>query len=91
MTQSLLQLDTLRRPWIDEAVDGFQTRVAAGLIPREFSTDDLHSVYDEPSEPNAWGSMLAQLKKAGTIIKVGYRVSSRPSANCRPISLWRIA
>lgn len=87
MTQPLLQLDTMRRPWIDDAVDQFP-RIAYHLLP-EWTSDDLHRHLPEPPEKNAWGSLLARLKKSGVIRKVGYRVSERPSANCRPVSLWK--
>ena len=86
MTQPLLQLDEMRRPWIDESVAWF---AANKFRFEEFTSDDLHVWLPAPPEKNEWGSLLARLKKARLIRKIGYRVSARKEANCRPVSLWQ--
>ena len=90
MSGQQLELSTLSRPWIDESFHGFSERVVAGLVPRQFTNDDLHKIYDEPPKTGHWGSLMARLKKAGLVRKVGYKVSERPTANCRPVSLWEV-
>ena len=81
-----VQLDLLKREWIEESVGRFQS--LARVIPPEFTTDDLHRYLEEPPHDNYWGSLVATMKKLKMIRKVGYRVSARPTANCRPVSLW---
>lgn len=79
-----LELANLKRDWIDDAV----TRFMAATKLQAFTTDDLHKIIPEPSQRNYWGSLMARLKKEKRIRKIGFRVSERPSANSRPISLW---
>ena len=86
MEQPLLQLDTLRRAWVDESVAWF---IAHNFQFDELTSDDLHGKLPEPPHANYYGSLLAALKKLGHVRKLGYRVSTRPSANCRPVSLWQ--
>ena len=86
MTQPLLKLDDLKRDWIDESVSWFSVHKHKF---DELTSDDLHGWLPEPPDKNYWGSLLARLKKQKLIRKVGYKVSERPSANCRPIALWQ--
>ena len=86
MTQPTLKLDEMKRKWIDDAVAIFPS---IG-ITKHFTTDELHNLFTAPPHPNHWGSLMASLKKRGWVVKAGYRVSTRPSANCRPVSLWEI-
>jgi hypothetical protein len=88
MTQAILQLDEMKRKWIEDSVRFFP--FIRAKLGNEFCSDDLHRIMPAPPSPNHWGSLVAHLKKAGSIRKIGYKVSTRPTANCRPVSLWEV-
>ena len=81
-----VQLDLLKREWIKESEAKF--RLFNEKIPAEFTTDDLHKFLDAAPHENYWGSLMATLKKLKLVRKIGYKVSARPSANFRPVTLW---
>jgi hypothetical protein len=55
-----------------------------------FTTDDLHAAIEAPVQRNWWGVLMAQLKRAGDIERVGYQMSKRKEANGRAVAVWRI-
>ncbi len=79
-----LELDSVKHAWIESVTP----RILA--MPREFTTDDLHVMFDPPAQRNWWGVAMAQLRNLGRLEQVGYRKSTRPEANGRKIQLWRI-
>ena len=85
-TRHQLELSEMRRDWIYDAVRLFPS---IG-ITKPFTTDQLHNFFTRPPHDNYWGSLMARLKKQNYIRKIGYKVSDRPSANSRPVSLWEV-
>ena len=56
----------------------------------EFTSDDIHeAVGDPPAHHNAIGGLFIAASRRREIEAVGYRQSTRPVANARPVRLWR--
>lgn len=86
-TQFQLPLTDLKREWI---ADSAPVVVEAMRGRGEFTTDDVHGLVPEPSEPNWTGALMALLRNTGQIERAGYRQSQRPSANGRVVAVWRV-
>lgn len=84
--QYKLDLNTIRRTWIEE-----HKPVLAQLAAQRgsFTSDDLHEVFHmEPVQPNWVGCLFRQMAQAGTIRRIGYQKSERPITNGRVIAVW---
>lgn len=86
-SQPLLPLDSLRREWIDHAA----SQILHLFRGKEFSSDDVHEIIGDPPERNWMGACIAQLRNKGKITHIRYKTSARREANCRPVSVWRVA
>jgi hypothetical protein len=84
-TQPLLQLDELKRNWIDDAIAKFNAVKWRGA----FTADDLHRYLPPPTHDGWWGCLVAKLRKAGRIREIGRVKSSRPERNGAKITLWQ--
>jgi len=77
------QLDLLERDWVER----MKPVVLAKMRGREFCSDDVHAIIEEPENRNLLGILFAALRKH--LEPVGYVVSKRPEANGRPVRLGR--
>jgi hypothetical protein len=87
-----LELDEIKRTWIETAFAQFQTlrreNIFAEML-KEFTADDLHTLLTPPENVNWFGILFARLKRAGLIRRVSARASTRPAANGRLVSVWQ--
>jgi hypothetical protein len=81
-----LELDTLKRDWIDDCLERFELHA-----PRlgSFSTEDLHRLLPVAPHPNWWGCLVAKLRCSGRIREIGRVKSTRPERNGAKITLWQ--
>lgn len=79
-----LELTTIKRQWIDDAVASFPSL----KLPPVFCADDLHKHLPEPTEANWLGCFFAVLRNSKRIRRVGYKVSERPSRNGAEVKTW---
>lgn len=86
MTQPLLNLSPGAQDWIESAAP----LVVARMQGREFTVDDVHGLFFEPGHANWWGCLFSKLQAEGHLEHIGYRKSTRPSANRRVVSVWRM-
>ena len=86
MMQPQLQLDTLKRDWIDSAVESFNARA---FSIGTFTADDLHHYLPPPEHDGWWGCLVAKLRCSGRIKEVGRVKSMRPERNGAKITLWQ--
>lgn len=82
----MTQLSLLDREWVNLHAPLVLTAMAG----REFSSDDLHAILPEPDNDNLYGVLVARLRCAGAILRVGSVKSTRPSANGRHVGLYRL-
>jgi hypothetical protein len=63
-------------------------RAATG---QPFVSDDIHEDVGSPlgCSPNTMGALILSAARAGTIVEVGYRQSTRRSARCRTVAVWQ--
>ena len=81
-----LSLFTGWRLWAEDELDRL---IDTG---RPFTADDLRSVVGDPPDGahvNGVGSLFTNATRAGRILMVGYRPSSRPQARGRVLRVWR--
>jgi hypothetical protein len=57
---------------------------------RRFTADDVRALgIDDPASPRAWGARFLGAARAGLIVRVGYRPSTRASVHAHPIAEWQ--
>jgi hypothetical protein len=81
-----LQIDVLKRDWVDSTLCLLLDSFALG---EEFTTDSIHEIALHPEHPNWWGVLMAVAKQRGLIEHAGYKTSERKSANGRVVRVWR--
>lgn len=81
-----LQLSLLDREWVNIN----SPLVLTAMNGRDFSSDDLHTILPQPDNNNLYGVLVAHLRCAGAIIRVGSVKSRRKSANGRYVGLYRV-
>ena len=64
--------------------------VLANMKFRDFTTDNLHRLLDDPPHSNWFGVLMARMKNKGLIRRKGYQPSARPEANGRPVAIWEV-
>lgn len=73
--------------WIDCAERAVSWWAAAGV---PFTADDLRDLgVPEADHPNRWGALFAAFHRRGTIVPVGYRVSTRKARHGGVLRVWR--
>lgn len=82
-----LELSTMKREWLDDAMGQFAL-IASRY--RRFTTDDLHPILGEPASRGWWGALTAKLQAEGFIREAGRVASQRKSANGRKITIWEV-
>lgn len=80
-----MELTSIKRAWIDEAVARFKTL----YLPAEWTSDDLHKTLPVPDSDAWWGVLMAKLKNTGLIECVGYRPSARKARNGGVLRVWK--
>jgi hypothetical protein len=85
-TQPLLQLDELKRKWIDDAFYFVTRQFPAGC---EITSETIRCVLSNPPHKNWHGCLIAKLLKAGRIREIGRVKSSRPERNGAKITIWQ--
>lgn len=80
-----LQLDELKRGWIDESIPK-----AVAVIYRlgEFEAFDLRRYLTEPPSVNYFGILTSQLKRQGYIKEAGFKPSRNPGRNGARCLFW---
>ena len=86
MSEHQLELTTLKRSWIEEAIP---VVLAHAKQVSFFTADDLHNILPTPAQRNWFGVLLAKMKNEGRIDRIGYRASTRWEANGRVVSVWK--
>jgi len=82
-----LELTTLKRDWIDDAVSFITLRMNQWGT---WSSDKLYEVLPtKPEHPNWMGAALAVLRNEGLIEECGRVTSKRKQANGRRVTLWK--
>jgi len=80
-------LDEIKREWIEDKSSRVPLVMGHGA---PFTSDDLHCLFGAAPHRNWWGVLMAQLKHAGLVERVGYRPSERKEANGRVVSVWKV-
>lgn len=79
-------LDTRWRLWAEAELDKLISS------RREFTADDLRAVVGDPPDGRhvcGVGGLFLRASKAGRLLMVGYRPSTRPEARGRVLRVWR--
>jgi hypothetical protein len=89
--QGTAQVLENNQAWQDQVLDLLKWLASTA---GSFTSDDLRDVCKMASMPgprhvNAWGAVLSHAAKQGLIVREGYRVSTRPEAHGRVVSVWR--
>ena len=73
--------------WRSCALRAVETLAASG---REFTADDVRDLgVPEPDQPNRWGGLFLAASRAGTVVCVGARRSTRGARNASLTRVWR--
>jgi hypothetical protein len=75
-------------PWRDRADAWIAEMAATGVT---FTADDMVACLGLPvaSSPNAVGARFLKAARAGTIVKIGYRPSTRASRRASVVAVWQ--
>lgn len=80
----MTQLTLIESKWCDANA----ATVLISMRGREFTADDLHGLVTEPMNPNLYGALMSKLRKHLEYVR--HVPSTRPEANRRKVSLWRV-
>lgn len=76
--------------WMAEAREALIVLWRRGL---PFTTDELHElmtlVHVETRDTRALGAVIRRAVKAGALKRIGFKASTRPECNKRPVSIWQ--
>ena len=84
--QAQLQLDELKRDWIDSAIP------KALEVIRDMGQWEAHDLLPYIGQlpvPNYVGSLIAHLKRDGAIREVGFGASKNPKSNSSRVIFWK--
>lgn len=77
------------RARVDQAIGALATARDEHGEPLRFTAEDVRAIAgDPPGHPNAMGARFNAAARRGQIRKVAYRLATRPSLHCHPISVW---
>lgn len=88
-----LNLLAARRPALVRDIQRAAVRLALDPGRADLTADDLRAAVPIPAgiRPHVVGTAVRALAVAGILRHDGYRLSTRPVAHCRPVTVWTLA
>jgi hypothetical protein len=81
-----LELSDLKIDWCNRMAE----RVLGQMRGKEFTSDDLHPILEQPAHENWHGILLAKMCNTGLIERTGSKPSTRPERNGGWVGIWKL-